>query len=101
VLVVPISAADNQLSGGLDDFNMEAEGFIASLYFNVSKNNLNQSTIPAGWYSNTLVSCMRDRLRPYTCCKSMASSAHMTKHQRLGWCGTHQPRPAASYCTVH
>lgn len=49
-----LQLADNQLSGGLDDFNMEAEGFIASLYFNVSKNNLNQSTIPAGWYSNTL-----------------------------------------------
>ena len=33
---------------------MAASGFMASSYFNVSTNRLNQSAIPAGWYSRTL-----------------------------------------------
>ncbi len=49
-------AGVNQLSGGLDDFNMQAGGFIASRLFNVSGNGLNESDIPETWYSPTLVS---------------------------------------------
>ncbi len=34
--------------------NHSPAGFISSLYFNISRNHLNQSTIPPDWYSKTL-----------------------------------------------
>ena len=50
----PPPAANNSLAGALGDFNPTAGGFIASLYFNVSRNQFSQGSIPSSWYSRTL-----------------------------------------------
>lgn len=51
---LPASAADNLLTGALSDYTKAHGGPLASVVFNVSRNLLSDSALPASWRSSTL-----------------------------------------------